>query len=126
MKLLSEIAKELREKLDEQEIVAAIKNREISDVEENGYTTQQNYPNGVYVFAIGEDLDGVLFGTKGSGGKRTGAGRKPSPANLKKNMVSVKLPQWLIDWTSGQDASRAVLIEEALKKAHNLKTPPAV
>jgi len=59
------------------------------------------------------------------GGARKGAGRKPSPANLKKNRVSVKLPQWLIDWTAAQAESRAVLIEEALKKVHKLKTPPA-
>lgn len=54
-----------------------------------------------------------------------GAGRKPAPPNLKKNMVSVKLPQWLIDWTKEQPESRAVLIEDALKKVHNLETPAA-
>ena len=58
------------------------------------------------------------------GGKRKWAGRKCSPANLKKNMISVKLPQWLIDWTAEQEESRAVLIEEALKKVHKLKEPP--
>lgn len=57
------------------------------------------------------------------GGKRKGSGRKPSPANLKKNMVTMKLPQWLLDWTSQQTESRAVLIENALKKVHNLKVP---
>ena len=56
-------------------------------------------------------------------GKREGAGRKPSPPNLKKNMVSVKLPQWLIDWTAEQEESRAVLIEDALKNVHKLKEP---
>lgn len=54
-----------------------------------------------------------------------GAGRKPAPPNLKKNPVLVKLPQWLIDWTAAQTQSRAVLIEEALKEVHGLKTPPA-
>jgi len=54
-----------------------------------------------------------------------GAGRKPAPANLKKNMISVKLPQWLIEWTAEQPESRAVLIEDALKKVHKLKSPPA-
>jgi len=59
------------------------------------------------------------------GGKRKGAGRHITPPNLKKNMVSVKLPQWLIVWTKDQPESRAVLIENALKEVHNLKTPPA-
>ena len=54
-----------------------------------------------------------------------GAGRKPAPPNLKKNMVSMKLPQWLIEWTAAQPESRAVLVEDALKKVHNLETPPA-
>jgi hypothetical protein len=58
------------------------------------------------------------------GGPREGAGRKPSPANLKKNMISIKLPQWLLDWMAEQNESRAVLIEEALKKVHKLKEPP--
>jgi len=52
-----------------------------------------------------------------------GAGRKPAPPNLKKNSVHMKLPQWLIEWTAKQPQSRAVLVEEALKKTHNLKTP---
>ncbi len=64
MKLLSEIAKELRATNDERDIVSLIKNREIQDIEDNGYTTQQNYPNGVYVFADNEDIDGIMFGTK--------------------------------------------------------------
>lgn len=62
--LLSEIAVMLRERMDEEAIVSAIKNREIREIEENGYTTQQNYPGGVYVYAIGEDIDGIMFGTK--------------------------------------------------------------
>lgn len=61
----------------------------------------------------------------GRGGKREGAGAPIKPANLKKEMVSVKLPKWLIDWTAEQEESRAVLIEDALKKVHKLKTPPA-
>ena len=52
-----------------------------------------------------------------------GAGRKPAPPNLKKNSVHMKLPQWLIEWTAEQEQSRAVLVEEALKKVHGLKTP---
>ena len=57
------------------------------------------------------------------GGKREGSGRKPRPVNLRKNPISVKLPQWLIEWTAEQAESRAVLIEDALKKVHGLKEP---
>lgn len=62
--LLSEIADMLRKDLDEETIVRMIKNREVAEIEENGYTTQHNYPDGVYVFASGEDLDGIMFGAK--------------------------------------------------------------
>ena len=58
-----------------------------------------------------------------SGGKREGAGRKPSPPELKKEPISVKLPKWLLDWMREQPESRAVLIEEALKRRHKLKAP---
>lgn len=58
-----------------------------------------------------------------TGGKREGAGRKPSPPLLKKEPISVKLPKWLIDWMREQPESRAVLIEEALKRRHKLKPP---
>ena len=58
-----------------------------------------------------------------SGGERKGAGRKPSPPELLKVPVSIKLPRWLIEWMYGQDESRAVLIEEALKRQHKIKPP---
>lgn len=60
--LLSEIAVMLRKCLDEDSIVRAIKNREIKEIENNGYTEQHNYPHGVYVYARGEDIDGIMFG----------------------------------------------------------------
>jgi len=60
--LLSEIAVMLRKCLDEDSIVRAIKNREIKEIENNGYTEQHNYPHGVYVYARGEDTDGIMFG----------------------------------------------------------------
>jgi hypothetical protein len=58
-------------------------------------------------------------------GKREGAGRPTLPASEKKVGILVKLPPWLIDWMDSQRAlkSRAVLIEEALCKVHNLKPP---
>ncbi|MCK5616652.1 hypothetical protein KAR91_83095 [Candidatus Pacearchaeota archaeon] len=53
-------------------------------------------------------------------------GRKKSAPNLKKNQISLKLPQWLIEWLDEQPQSRAILIEDALKKKHKLKTPQGV
>ena len=58
-----------------------------------------------------------------SGGKREGAGRKPAPPMLKKEPISLKLPRWLIEWMDDQQESRAVLIEDALKRRHKLKPP---
>ena len=58
-----------------------------------------------------------------SGGKREGAGRKPSPPELKKSPISLKLPRWMIEWMDARPESRAGLIEEALKKRHKLKPP---
>lgn len=58
-----------------------------------------------------------------SGGARQGAGRKPAQPMLKKEPCSVKLPRWLIEWMDSQPESRAVLIEDALKRRHKLKPP---
>jgi len=58
------------------------------------------------------------------GGKREGAGRKPAAPHLKKMPISVALPQWLLDWMDTRPESRAVLIEEALRKRHKIKPPP--
>jgi len=55
------------------------------------------------------------------GGKRQGAGRPPAPYELKKRMVSIRLPEWLIKWMDDQPENRAVLIEDALKKVHGIK-----
>jgi len=58
------------------------------------------------------------------GGHREGAGRPPAPANLKKRMVSIRLPKWLIEWMDSQpETNRAILIEEAIKKAHGVEPP---
>ena len=57
---------------------------------------------------------------KKSGGKRDGAGRKPLPSALLKIPISIKLPRWLVEWMDTQPQSRAVLIEEALKKQHKI------
>lgn len=58
-----------------------------------------------------------------SGGKREGAGRKPSPPELLKVPVSIKLPRWLIELMDAQPESRAVLIEAAMRKQYKLKPP---
>lgn len=58
-----------------------------------------------------------------SGGAREGAGRKPAPPMLKKEPISLKLPRWLIEWMDDQPESRAVLIEDALKRRHKIKPP---
>jgi len=48
-------------------------------------------------------------------------GRRPMPKHLRKNKISLCLPQWLIEWTSDRPESRAVLIEQALRQVHNIK-----
>ena len=55
---LKKISEKLRKKHTESEIVRMIKNREIPEIEKR-YTTQKNYPNGVYVHG---DDGGVMFG----------------------------------------------------------------
>jgi len=58
------------------------------------------------------------------GGKREGAGRPPAPVELKKRMVSIRLPEWLIIWMDDQpETNRAILIEEALQKIHGISPP---
>ena len=60
-----------------------------------------------------------------SAGNPRGAGRKPSPPELKKIPVGVKLPRWLVDWLRAQDEPAAQLIEDALRRRHKLKPPDA-
>jgi hypothetical protein len=59
------------------------------------------------------------------GGKREGAGRKPAHPLLKKEMISLKLPRWLIDRLDEEPESRAVLIEDSLRAKFGW-TPPDV
>lgn len=47
---------------------------------------------------------------------------KKHPALLKVP-VSLKLPRWLLAWMDEQPESRAVLIEEALKRSRKIKPP---
>lgn len=58
------------------------------------------------------------------GGKRQGAGRPTASAELKKRMISIRLPEWLLNWMDEQpDTNRALLIESALKNVHKIKSP---
>lgn len=57
------------------------------------------------------------------GGKREGAGRKPAHPLLKKEMISLKLPRWLIDRLDEEQESRAVMIEDSLKEKFGWMPP---
>lgn len=50
---------------------------------------------------------------KQHGGRRKGAGRKPT-GGRRKVPVTVRLPQHIVSWLREQDESQAVLIERAL------------
>lgn len=49
------------------------------------------------------------------GGKRTGSGRKKKPVHLKRNPVTIRLPQWMI-LRLKRDGEIGYLIEEQLAK----------
>ena len=58
------------------------------------------------------------------GGKREGAGRPPAPDHLKRQPVTVRLPQWLIDEVDlSAPGDRGGTIEKALMKYMQLKKP---
>jgi hypothetical protein len=49
------------------------------------------------------------------GGKRTGAGRKKKPVHLKRNPVTIRLPQWMV-LRLKREGEMGYLIEEQLAK----------
>lgn len=56
--------------------------------------------------------------------KKRSAGRPWNvPDHLLKVPLGLKLPRWLIDWLDTRPQSRAVVIEESLKKQYKLKPP---
>jgi len=55
------------------------------------------------------------------GGKRMGSGRKKKPVHLKRNPVTIRLPQWMILQLK-RDGEIGYLIEEQLAK--NFETLP--
>jgi len=110
------------------EIVSIHKNRELAE---------KNYNPDILpiteIIKISDDLKkGEIinisgeywFSVLGHGGIRNGAGRPLAPPLLKKRAISVKLPEWLILWIDDQpNMNRAILIEDALSKLHNLNKP---
>lgn len=58
-----------------------------------------------------------------SGGKRVGAGAPTLPDHLRKNHVTCRISQWVIDDMSTRPGSTGKLLEEAYIKAHKLKEP---
>ena len=49
------------------------------------------------------------------GGARKGAGAKPIPEHLKRERITVRLPNWLIEWLKKQ-SNQGRVIEKALIK----------
>lgn len=56
------------------------------------------------------------------GGKRDGAGRKKKPAHLRRELVTIRLPQWMILQLKSIGAIGYV-IEDQLAKSDLLKKP---
>lgn len=56
------------------------------------------------------------------GGKRTGAGRKKKPDHLRRELVTIRLPQWMITQLKN-NGEIGYLIEELLAKKASLKPP---
>ena len=55
------------------------------------------------------------------GGKRQGAGRKALPGLEKRNAVTIRLPQWMIEDLDMLKDSRTCNIERALRKVYKFK-----
>ena len=56
------------------------------------------------------------------GGKRLGAGRKPSPDNLKKNRITLRFSQYVIDWLK-KHGNQSRTTEKALVEEHDIEKP---
>jgi len=56
------------------------------------------------------------------GGKRTGAGRKKKPAHLRRELVTIRLPQWMILQLK-RNGEIGYLIENILAKEDFLHLP---
>ena len=49
------------------------------------------------------------------GGKRTGAGRKKKPDHLRRDLVTIRLPQWMILQIKKEGAIGFVIEEQMIK-----------
>ena len=58
----------------------------------------------------------------GRGGANRGQGRKPTPQNLKRVHVNIRLPQWLADWLK-KHKDQGKIIEESLVEKYKLEGP---
>lgn len=56
------------------------------------------------------------------GGKRAGAGRKKKPAHLRRELLTIRLPAWIISQLK-QKGQIAYLIEERLAQKDFLNIP---
>ena len=56
------------------------------------------------------------------GGKRAGAGRKKKPDHLKRNLVTIRLPQWMIEQIKSKGEINYV-IEDQLGRNDFLEIP---
>jgi len=56
------------------------------------------------------------------GGVRKGAGRKPTPANFKKNKITLRFSQYIIDWLK-KHGNQSKTTESALIKDYDIKKP---
>ena len=56
------------------------------------------------------------------GGKRAGAGRKKKPAHLRRELVTIRLPQWMISQLK-RNGEIGYLIENILAKEDFLNLP---
>ncbi len=56
------------------------------------------------------------------GGKRSGAGRRKKPDHLRRELVTIRLPQWMISQLKN-NGEIGYLIEELLAKKGSLNPP---
>ena len=56
------------------------------------------------------------------GGKRAGAGRKKRPEHLRRKIVTIRLPKWLIEQVK-KEGEIGYLIEEYLVKQNFIEIP---
>ena len=99
--------------------------KETDDIEElylfeQIYISQYNslHPNGFNMVSGGIGVHGLDINEFKS------PGRPVAHPLLKKRMIAIRLPEWVIKWMDAQpDTNRAILIEDAMKKIHKINSP---